>query len=103
MLRSELTSALQNRLRDVPAEDVALALATLLGAITDTLVRGGRVEIRGFGSLSTHSVPGRLSRNPKTGAPVPVPPGRRIVFKPGLALRARVARDDQPRGCPPRP
>jgi len=91
MLRSELTAALQARLRDVPPEDVELAIATLLGAITETLVRGGRVEIRGFGSLTTHTVPERTSRNPKTGAPVAVPPRRRIAFKAGQALRASVA------------
>jgi len=91
MLRSELITSLQTRLRDVPAEDVEIAVATLLGAITETLVRGGRVEIRGFGSLTTHTVPERTSRNPKTGAPVPVPPRRRIAFKAGRALRASVA------------
>ncbi|WP_374402843.1 HU family DNA-binding protein [Niveibacterium sp.] len=93
MLRSELIDALQARLRDVPPQDVDLAVATLLSGISEVLARGGRVEIRGFGSLSTHTVPARTSRNPKTGAPVVVPPSRRITFRAGQALRASVAGD----------
>lgn len=93
MLRSELTDALQTRLRDVPAQDVDLAVATLLSAIAEMLARGGRVEIRGFGSLTTHTVSARTSRNPKTGAPVAVPARRRVMFRAGQALRASVAAD----------
>lgn len=91
MLRSELIASLQARLHDVPPADVELAVATMLDAIAEALVRGGRVEIRGFGSLATHTVPGRPARNPKTGAPVWIPARRRIAYKAGRALRARVA------------
>jgi len=93
MLRSQLIDALQARLRDVPTQDVGLAVAPLLDGIAAMLARGGRVEIRGFGSLTTHTVPARTSRNPKTGAPVAVPRSRRVVFRPGQVLRASVAGD----------
>ena len=60
-------------------------------AIFDAIVRavrsGDKVEIRGFGTFHTRQRRGRIARNPKTGAPVEVPPKRIPFFKPSKELR----------------
>ena len=58
--------------------------------MNNSMVRGHRIEIRGFGSFSViHRAP-RLGRNPRSGAPVDIPETRVPHFKAGKALRAAV-------------
>ena len=56
-------------------------------AITDTLVRGGRVEIRGLWTLFVKNYTGYTGRNPKTGAPVIIKPKKLPFFKCGKELK----------------
>lgn len=67
-----------------------MVVDTLLGAISDALVDGRRVEIRGFGSFGTRVRPGKLARNPRTGEPVLVAEKRVPFFKPGMPLLAHL-------------
>ena len=54
------------------------------------LSRGGRIEIRGFGSIALNYRPPRLGRNPKSGDKVQVPAKYVPHFKAGKELRERV-------------
>lgn len=65
-------------------------LQTIGDAMRDTLVEGGRIEIRGFGSFSVREYGGYPGRNPKTGEEIPVKPKRLPFFKPGKELKERV-------------
>ena len=58
--------------------------------MTDTLAKGGRVEIRGFGSFSVRQYDGRKGRNPRTGKFVEVKPKRSPFFKVGKTLFERL-------------
>jgi len=55
------------------------------------LSRGGRIEIRGFGSFALNYRPPRRGRNPKTGDKVKVSAKYSPHFKAGKELRERVA------------
>jgi integration host factor subunit beta len=57
---------------------------------TDTLKKGGRIEIRGFGSFSVREYGGYTGRNPKTGAKTEVGAKKLPFFKVGKELRERV-------------
>jgi integration host factor subunit beta len=79
------------------AEAVGVSLKEareMLDIILDSMVRalrkGERVEVRGFGTLCTHTRKARGGRNPKTGAEVNVPEKRVPRFKPSVELRAMV-------------
>lgn len=91
MTRSELTACLADRIPQLVRADADLAVALMLEAIGASLARGDRIEIRGFGSFGLSYRPPRQARNPKTGAPVPVPGKWVPHFKPGKELRERVA------------
>jgi integration host factor subunit beta len=56
----------------------------------DTLVNGGRVEIRGFGSFVVKEYESYEGRNPKTGEKIPVPPKKLPFFKVGKELKERI-------------
>jgi integration host factor subunit beta len=59
-------------------------------AMSDALVRGHRIELRGFGSFSINRRPPRMGRNPRSGESVAIPEKRVPHFKPGKALREAV-------------
>lgn len=90
MTRSELIDSLLARLQQYKRSDIELAVTAILEAITKALVSDDRVEIRGFGSFSTHARAARTGRNPATGQSVQVPAKRVVRFKPGVELRERV-------------
>lgn len=58
--------------------------------MAQTLQRGERIEIRGFGSFSLHFRAPREGRNPKTGETVKLEGKYVPHFKPGKELRERV-------------
>ena len=62
----------------------------LLGLPAEALVKGDRIEIRGFGSFSLNYRPPRVGRNPKSGDKVSVPEKWVPHFKAGKELRERV-------------
>lgn len=90
MTKSELIEILCRRQEHLKADDVDLAVKTLLEMMSNALTDGERIEIRGFGSFSLHFRPPRLGRNPKTGDSVALPGKYVPHFKPGKELRDRV-------------
>ncbi|GAB3516798.1 integration host factor subunit beta [Pseudoxanthomonas daejeonensis] len=95
MTKSELIEILARRQSHLKAEDVDLAVKSLLEMMGGALSSGERIEIRGFGSFSLHYRPPRLGRNPKTGDSVALPGKHVPHFKPGKELREKVS-DVQP-------
>ena len=90
MTKSELIEALAERQKHLAANDVELAVKSLLEQMSQALSVGERIEIRGFGSFSLHYRPPRMGRNPKTGDAVALPGKHVPHFKPGKELRERV-------------
>ena len=90
MTRSDLVEELANRFGQLTHRDAEYAVKTLLDAVSKALVRGHRIEIRGFGSFSVNRRPPRMGRNPRSGESVAIPEKRVPHFKPGKALREAV-------------
>ena len=90
MTKSELIETIAKKQRQLPTKDVELAVKHMLDLMGDTLSRGQRIEIRGYGSFSLHFRPPRIGRNPKTGEAVALSGKHVPHFKPGKDLRVRV-------------
>lgn len=90
MTRSELIASLGRRFPQLVLKDAELSVAEILGALGNAISRGGRVEIRGFGSFSLNYRPPRIGRNPRTGERVNIPEKWTPHFKPGKELRELV-------------
>jgi len=90
MTRSDLIAKLAERYPQLLAKDADLAVKVILDAMTDTMTKGGRIEIRGFGSFALNYRPPRTGRNPKSGEKVQVPAKYVPHFKAGKELRERV-------------
>ena len=89
MTKSELIERLADQARQIPAKDLELAIKELLEQMAQTLQKGDRIEIRGFGSFSLHYRAPRVGRNPKTGETVELDGKYVPHFKPGKELRER--------------
>ncbi|MFN6960830.1 MAG: integration host factor subunit beta [Rhodocyclaceae bacterium] len=90
MTKSELIARLAQRFPQLTAKDADLAVKVILDALAETLAKGERIEIRGFGSFSLNYRPPRIGRNPKSGVKVEVPAKYVPHFKAGKELRERV-------------
>ncbi len=55
--------------------------------IKDTLSRGEKVKISGFGNFSIRDKATRMGRNPQTGEAMPISARRVLTFKPSQILR----------------
>ncbi|MBP5987506.1 integration host factor subunit beta [Ferribacterium limneticum] len=90
MTKSELIAQLAERFPQLVAKDADFAVKMILDAMSEALVRGDRIEIRGFGSFALNYRPPRVGRNPKSGEKVSVPAKWVPHFKAGKELRERV-------------
>ena len=90
MTKSELISSLAARYPQLVAKDAELAVKTILDAMVESLSKGQRIEIRGFGSFDLNYRPPRIGRNPKSGERVNVKKKYVPHFKAGKEMRERV-------------
>ncbi|WP_417476745.1 integration host factor subunit beta [Maricaulis sp.] len=90
MIKSELIDKLAEANPHLYHRDVERVVNTILDGITDSLARGERVELRGFGAFSVRHRPARTGRNPRTGDSVSVKEKHVPFFKTGKELRERV-------------
>ncbi len=60
---------------------------TFFDAMSESLEKGERIEIRGFGSFSVRHYDAYQGRNPKTGKIVDVPPKKHPYFKVGKEMK----------------
>ena len=86
MNKSELVRVLAEK-NKISIEDAEMVVQTLVSGMKETLVDGGRVEIRGFGSFKVKDYEGYQGRNPKTGDFIDVQPKRMPFFRAGKELR----------------
>ena len=67
MNRSDLIERLAEINPELPLDTLDVAVKAMLDQMTETLVAGGRIEIRGFDSFSARTYEGRELRNSNAG------------------------------------
>ncbi len=72
---------------DLSKKDSEVIVQAVLDSIVESLKKGGKVELRGFGSFRLRERASRQGRNPKTGEKVFVPAKKVPYFKPGKDLK----------------
>jgi integration host factor subunit beta len=89
MTKSELTNKVTEK-TGFPRRRAEDAVNLIFDLMSETLVRGGRIEIRGLGSFTVKEYGAYVGRNPKTGESINVPPKKLPFFKVGKELKERV-------------
>ena len=91
MTKSDLIAALAAR-TTITASQAERVVNAIFDSMTDALVGGEGIEIRGFGSFTVRSYDGYMGRNPRTGVAVEVAPKKLPFFKVGKELKEMVDR-----------
>ena len=88
--KKELIEIIANEQEQLPYKDIELAIKTIIESMINSLKKGKRIEIRGFGSFSLRYRKSRIGRNPKSGESVNIDERYVPHFKPGKDLKERV-------------
>jgi len=96
MIKSELILRIAEQNPHLYEKDAEAIVNTILGQISDALVAGDRVELRGLGTFSLKTRGAREGRNPKTGVAVSVAEKKTVAFKPGKGMQARLNPSEVP-------
>ena len=89
LTRAELTEAVYEEV-GLSRNESAELVETVLGEMSNALIRGESVKISSFGSFTIRNKSERIGRNPKTGEEVPITPRRVVIFKPSHVLKSRI-------------
>lgn len=79
---------------NITKRDVGRIVQLFIEELCRALQEGNRVEIRGFGVLSTKLRKPKVARNPRTKATVNIPPRRVPVFKASRLLKGSLMRSE---------
>jgi DNA-binding protein HU-beta len=72
---------------NITKADAQRVLESIVDGITQSLKRGERTTISGFGTFSVSKRKARVGRNPQTGEPINIPARRVARFTAGKELR----------------
>ena len=89
MKRSDLIAQLTER-RGINLTIAETVVHEIFASMSETLIAGNRIEIRGFGTFEIREYESYSGRNPKTGMEVVVKPKKSPFFKVGKELKERI-------------
>jgi integration host factor subunit beta len=90
MTKSDLILRLAEKYPHLLQRDIERIVNTVFDEMANSLARGNRVELRGFGAFSVKHRAARQGRNPRTGEAVSVATKAVPFFKTGKLLRDRL-------------
>ena len=88
--KKDLIEIIAKEQDQLPYRDIELSVKTIIKSMVQSLRKGERIEIRGFGSFSLRYRKPRVGRNPKSGQSVSIEDRYVPHFKPGKNLKERV-------------
>ena len=94
VVKSKLLKQISDSYPNFLKKDLENFLNIVLNEIKLALHKGENVELRNFGTWSTHMQKARLSRNPKTGEKLETPEKKTIHFKMSKKLFQKINTDE---------
>ena len=89
MTKADLIAVIADKLK-FPWARAELLVDVVFGCMEQSMSRGEKIEIRGFGNFTVRQYRAYDGRNPRTGATVEVKPKRLAFFEVGKEMRERV-------------
>ena len=91
MNKTELIAAVAAK-TGMSKKDAEKAVAATVDAITESLVKGDKVQVSGFGIFEVKTREARVGRNPRTKETIQIPATQLPAFKAAKALKDAVAK-----------
>ena len=89
MNKVELIAAVAAK-AELSKKDAEKAIAAVVASIEETLVKGDKVQLIGFGTFEVRERAARVGRNPQTKEEIKIDASKQPVFKAGAALKKAV-------------
>ena len=86
MNKSDLIAAIAAKTGETK-KNAEATLNAFVDVVTETLVKGDKVQLVGFGSFEVRKRAARKGRNPQTKEEIKIPASKAPVFKAGKALK----------------
>jgi DNA-binding protein HU-beta len=77
-------------------KNAGIALDKMVESISDSLIKGEKVTLVGFGTFDVRDRKARTGVNPQTKAKIKIPASKAPVFKAGKQLKAKIAIQAKP-------
>ena len=90
MNKTELVAAVAEK-TGLTKKDAERVVTTTIETITETLVKGEKVQISGFGNFEVKAREARVGRNPRTKETIQIPATRLPAFKASKALKDAIS------------
>ena len=87
MNKSDLKRRIARKLNHLDKRDVEGGFSIIIQHLINSLYRGNRIELRGFGSFSLRKRKERFSRNPKSGKSILIGSKSYLYFRPSKDLK----------------
>lgn len=91
MNKTELIEAIASE-AGVVKKDAEAMLNAFTDIVGDTMKKGDKVQITGFGTFEVSKRKARMGRNPQTGEAIKIPAAAAPKFKPGKTLKEKTAK-----------
>lgn len=89
MNKTELVEAIASS-TSMTKTDVDKVIASFVEEVTNALVKGDKVSLKGFGNFEVRTRDARTGRNPRTGETMAIAASKAPAFKTSSALKAAV-------------
>ncbi len=90
MTKTDLTSVVAER-TGMTKKETAAVVDALIAAVKESLAKGEKVSLVGFGTFSVRERKARNGRNPRTGEPLKIKAKKVPAFSPGKSLKDAVS------------
>lgn len=89
MNKSELIAEVAAK-AEITKKDAEAAVNATIASITETLTKGDKVQLVGFGTFEVRERSARTGRDPRTNMEIKIPASKAPAFKAGKALKDTV-------------
>ena len=87
MTKADIIEAIHMKVEGFSKKEAADLVEKVFDIMKDTLAKGEKLKISGFGNFVVRAKKERLGRNPQTGAPITIAPRRVVTFQLSPVLR----------------
>ena len=88
MIKKDIVEKAAGLVTEEPRIKVQQTVDVIFEEMKNALLRGEKIELRGFGVFEVKPRKTGIGRNPKTGATVKITPGKKVKFRPGKDMLA---------------
>ncbi len=87
MTKADIIEAVYEKVGGFSKKEAAEIVETVFNVVKETLERGEKIKISGFGNFVVRDKKDRMGRDPQRAVPILIPARRVLTFKPSQVLK----------------